>query len=78
MCRVLPDDAKINRSHESVRGDRLFRDDLVYEKERLYDIWEKEVNYTGPRPWGKLFGLRAQENERRPTEPEAATTTPAE
>ena len=55
-----------------------FRDDLVYEKERLYDIWEKEVNYTGPRPWGKLFGLRAQENERRPTEPEAATTAPAE
>ena len=49
-----------------------FRDDLVYEKERLYDVWEKEVNFNGPRPWGKLFGLRELENGRRPVEPEAA------
>ncbi len=57
-----------------------FRDDLVYDKERLYDVWEKEVNYSGPRPWGKLFGLRNTEYERRPAEPEpeAEAAAPAE
>jgi hypothetical protein len=53
---------------------------LVFEKERLYDIWEKESNFNGPRPWGKLFGLRNMENERRPVEPEpeAEAAAPAE
>lgn len=50
----------------------FFRDDLVYEKERLYDVWEKEVNYRGPRPWGKLFGLRNVEAARRPKAQPAA------
>lgn len=44
----------------------FFRDDLVYGKERLYDVWEKEVNYRGPRPWGKFFELRTAEAARRP------------
>lgn len=50
----------------------FFRDDLVYEKDRLYDVWEKEVNYRGPRPWGKLFGLRNAETARRPKAAPAA------
>ena len=57
-----------------------FRDDLVYDKDRLYDVWEKEVNYRGPRPWGKLFGLRNQEMTQRPEEekPEAEPVASAE
>lgn len=39
------------------------RQDLVYDKERLYDVWEKEAGYGGPRPWGKLVGLRRAAKE---------------
>ena len=57
-----------------------FREDLVFTKERLYDVWEAENNYKGPRPWGRLFGLRNMEMERRPKAEEepAEAAAPAE
>ncbi len=62
-CPTTPKSIVHTHQYETVGYDR---DDLVFDKDRLYDVWEKENNYNGPRAWGKFFGLRKLEEERRP------------
>ena len=62
-CPTTPKSIVHTHQYETVGYDR---EALVFDKDRLYDVWEKENNYNGPRAWGKFFGLRKLEEERRP------------
>ena len=56
-------------SEETEKDKALF----VFDKDHLYDVWEKENNYNGPRAWGKFFGLRKLEEDRRPVSESEST-----
>jgi len=62
-CPTTPKSIVHTHQYETVGYQR---EDLVFDKDHLYDVWEKENNYNGPRAWGKFFGLRKLEEERRP------------
>ena len=69
-CPTTPKSIVHTHQYETIGYDR---DTLVFDKDHLYDVWEKENNYNGPRAWGKFFGLRKLEEDRRPVSESEST-----
>ena len=69
-CPTTPKSIVHTHQYETIGYDR---ETLVFDKDHLYDVWEKENNYNGPRAWGKFFGLRKLEEDRRPVSESKST-----